>query len=269
VDANVWSIACEPTQVLQVLLNLGLNARDAMPQGGRLVIHAENVEIDAQYANMNVGATPGSYVMLCVSDTGMGIPPETLERIFEPFFTTKGAAAGTGLGLATARSIIRNHGGFIHVYSEPGTTVFKVYLPALHESVPEQLDDAPLPTVSGNGELVLVIDDEMAIRDITAATLQSFGYRVLTAADGSEGIALYARNPDVALVLTDMLMPVLDGPTTIRALRKLNPNVRVIGMSGYTRQRMSGPAPDLLLQKPFRAADLLNAIRAALPVEIK
>ena len=264
VDPDVWSIACDPTQVLQVLLNLGLNARDAMPQGGKLAIHAENVDIDAQYAKMYTGATPGAYVMLSVSDTGAGIPPETLDRIFEPFFTTKAVGSGTGLGLATARSIVRNHGGFIHVYSEPGITVFKVYLPAVYGTAADRPEEAPTPIVAGNGELVLVIDDEMAIRDVTAATLKSFGYRVLTAGDGSEGIALYAQNPDVALVLTDMLMPVIDGPTTIRAVRKLNPNVRVIGMSGFTRQHMAGAAPDVMLQKPFRAADLLNAISVLL-----
>lgn len=250
VDANVRSIRCDPTQVLQVLLNLGLNARDAMPEGGKLTIHAENSD---------AGETPRAYVVLSVSDTGVGISPEALDRIFEPFFTTKAAGAGMGLGLATARAIVRNHGGFIHVDSEPGTTVFKVHLPALHEPVPN------VPIISGNGELVLVIDDEMTIRDVTASTLRSSGYRVLTAAGGSEGIALYERNPDVAVVLVHMLMPVVDGPATIRGLRKLNPNVRVIGMIGYTRQRMSGPAPDLLLQKPFRAADLLAAIHAALP----
>jgi two-component system, cell cycle sensor histidine kinase and response regulator CckA len=264
IDAEIWSIACDSTQVLQVLLNLGLNARDAMPGGGTLTIHAENVDIDAQYANMNAGAVPGAYVMLSVSDTGTGIPPEALDQIFDPFFSTKQAGAGTGLGLATARSIVKNHGGFINVYSEPGATVFKVYLPALYETASDREENAPPPSVSGNGELVLVVDDEMAIRDVTAATLESFGYRVLTASDGSEGIALYARNSDIAVVITDMLMPVLDGPTTIRALRKLNPNVRIIGMSGYTRQRTSGPAPDMMLQKPFRAADLLNAIHSIL-----
>jgi two-component system, cell cycle sensor histidine kinase and response regulator CckA len=264
VRADVWSIACNPSQLLQVLLNLSLNARDAMPQGGMLTIQAENVEIDEQYARMNVGATPGSYVMLSVSDTGTGIPPEVMQRIFEPFFTTKAVGAGTGIGLATVRSIIRNHGGFMNVYTEPGTTVFKVYLPALYEIASDRPDDAAVPILSGKGELILVIDDDMTIRDVTAATLNSFGYRALTAADGSEGIALYARNPDIAVVVTDMRMPVLDGPTTIRALRKLDPNVRVIGMSGYTRQRMADPVPEILLQKPFRAADLLNAIHSIL-----
>jgi len=264
VGANLWTIACDATQVLQILLNLGLNARDAMPNGGTVTIHAENVKIDAQYAEMNAGATQGAYVMLSVSDTGSGIPAEIIQQIFEPFFTTKAAGAGTGLGLATARSIVRSHGGFINVYSEQGTTVFKVYLPAVFETSAGQPEDEPPPVVRGNGELILVIDDEMAIRDVTAATLTSFGYRVLTAADGSEGIALYAQNPDIAVVLTDMLMPVLDGPTTIRALRKLNPHVRIIGMSGYTKQRMNETAPDLLLQKPFRAADLLNAVRSTL-----
>jgi PAS domain S-box-containing protein len=260
VDPDIWSIACDATQLLQVLLNLGVNARDAMPDGGFLGIRAENVEVDAQYAKMNPGASPGVYVMLSVSDTGAGIAPDKIERIFDPFFTTKEADAGTGLGLATVRSIVKNHGGFLNVYSEPGATVFKVYLPALYDAAAEDAEDVAAPVISGNGELVLLIDDERAILDVTAATLESFGYRVLTASDGSEGIALYAQNPDVAVVVTDMLMPVLDGPTTIRALRRLNPNVRVLGMSGYISQRMTGPMPDLLLQKP----DLLNAIHSVL-----
>ena len=264
VDPDVWSIGCDPTQLLQVLLNLGVNARDAMPDGGILDIRAENVEVDAQYAHMNPGASPGVYVRLSVSDTGTGIPPEAIERIFEPFFTTKEEGAGTGLGLPMVRSIVKNHGGFLNVYSEPGATVFRVHLPAQYENASEDADEVAPAVISGNGELVLVIDDERAILDVTAATLESYGYRVLTASDGSEGIALYAQNPDVAVVVTDMLMPVLDGPTTIRALRKLNPNLRVVGMSGYTSPRMSGPMPDLLLQKPFRAPDLLNAIHSVL-----
>ena len=264
VEPDVWSIACDPTQVLQILLNLGVNARDAMPEGGVLGIRAENVEVDEQYAQMNPGASPGVFVILSVSDTGTGIAPGTMERIFDPFFTTKEADAGTGLGLATVRSIVKNHGGFLNVYSEPGATVFKVYMPAQYDTASEASENVAPPVVSGKGELILVIDDEMAIRDVTAATLESFGYRVLTASDGSEGIALYAQNHDVAVVVTDMLMPVLDGPTTIRALRKLNPNVRVVGMSGYTSRRMTGPLPDLLLQKPFRAPDLLNAIQSVL-----
>jgi len=203
-------------------------------------------------------------VMLAITDSGRGMTPEVLAHIFEPFYTTKEVGNGTGLGLATVFGIVRQSGGSINVYSEPGMTVFKAYLPALYQSGAGQPEDEPPPVVRGNGELVLVIDDEMAIRDVTAATLKSFGYRVLTAADGSEGIASYARNPDVAVVLTDMLMPVLDGPTTIRALRKLNPHVRIIGMSGYTRQRTSDTVPDVLLQKPFRAADLLNAISSTL-----
>ena len=262
IDPNVWSMACDATQVLQILLNLGVNARDAMPGGGILSIRAENVEVDTQYANMNPGGSPGMYVLLSVSDTGIGIARDTMERIFEPFFTTKEAGAGTGLGLATVRSIVKNHRGFLNVFSEPGATVFKVYLPARFEAATEE--PAAPPVITGQGELILVIDDEIAIRDVTAATLESFGYRVLTASDGNEGIALYAQNPGVAVVVTDMLMAVLDGPTTIRALRELNPSVRVLGMSGYTSQRMSGPMPDLLLQKPFRASDLLNAIHSVL-----
>jgi CheY-like chemotaxis protein len=263
VQPDIWWIACNHSQALQVLLNLGVNARDAMTAGGVLDMRAENVEIDDQYAKMNPGASPGPYVMLSVADTGTGIAPDVMERLFEPFFSTKAAAGGTGLGLPTASTIVKNHGGFINVYSEPGATVFKVYLPALYEQTRDS-DEVLQPIMPGNGELLLVIDDEMAIRDVTAATLQSFGYRVVTASDGSEGIARYAQTPGIALVVTDMLMPVLDGPTTIRALRKLNPHVRIIGMSGYTRQRMHGAAPDLMLQKPFRAVDLLGAIHSIL-----
>lgn len=264
VDPDIWSVACDSTQVLQVLLNLGVNARDAMPDGGILDIRAENVDVDRQYANMNPGASPGVYVMLSVSDTGRGIPPDEIQRIFDPFFTTKEAEAGTGLGLATVRSIVKNHDGFLNVYSEPGATVFRVYLPAVFETPGEDAEVLAPPVVYGKGQLVLVIDDEMAIRDVTAATLESYGYRVLTASDGSEGIAKYAQNPEIAVVVTDMLMPVLDGPTTIRALRQLDPNVRVVGMSGYIPQRTIGPTPDLMLQKPFRASDLLDAIHSLL-----
>jgi signal transduction histidine kinase len=155
----------DPTQLLQVLLNLGVNARDAMPNGGILGIRAENVEVDAQYANMNSGATPGVYVMLSVSDTSTGIAPETIECIFDPFFTTK-EGAGTGLGLATVRSIVKNHRGFLNVYSEPGAAVFKVYLAALYETAPEDDEAAASPVVSGNGEPILLIDDKMAILDL-------------------------------------------------------------------------------------------------------
>ena len=243
-DPNIWSIACDPGHVLQVLLTLGMNAGQAMPGGGRLVIQAENVEVDAQSARMNPGASAGVYVMLSVSDTGTGIAPE-LET-------------DTGIGLATVRSIVKNHGGFLNVSSEPGATVLKVYLPALLETPAENAGAAAPPVVSGNGQLILVIDPDRAILDVTAATLESFGYRVLTASDGSEGIALYAQTPDVAVVVTDMRMPVLE------ALREINPNVRVLGMSSDVSPAMTEPMPDVLLRKPFRAADLLNAIHSVL-----
>lgn len=259
---ELWSIACDPTQVHQVLLNLSVNARDAMPNGGTLSIGAANIQVDEQYARMNSDASPGMYVMLSVMDTGTGIPRNVIDKIFEPFYTTKEPGLGTGLGLANVRSIVRNHHGFLSVYSEPGQTVFKVYLPALHEALPE--DNSAPPVHSGNGEMIIVIDDEEAIREITASTLQSYGYRVLTAGDGSEGVALYAQNPDTAVVVTDMLMPIMDGPTTIRALRRVNPHVRIIGMSGFTPRPQSAPAPNVLLQKPFRAAELLSAVHRLL-----
>jgi len=263
VDSDLWSIACDPTQVHQVLLNLGINARDAVGERGTIVITGENVNVDEQYAKMNIDAAPGSYVMLSVSDTGGGIPAHVLPRVFDPFFTTKAPGVGTGLGLATVRSIVRNHHGFINVYSEPGRTVFKVYFPALHQHVVEE-EAAVKPVQAGDGELILIIDDEEAIREITAVTLRSYGYNVISAADGSEGVALYAQHPETAVVVTDMLMPVLDGPTTIRALRRVNPNVRIIGMSGFASRPGTRPMPDVTLQKPFRASELLTAIRNVL-----
>lgn len=255
VDPDIWSIACDATQVLQVLMHLGVNARDAMPDGGILGIRAGNVEVDAQYAARTPGASPGVYVRLSVSDTGPGIPPETIERIFDPFFAAKEVDVGTGLGLATVRSIVKNHGGFLNVRGEPGATVFEVHLPALYETT-DNAAHVAAPVVSGKGELILVMDDERAVLDVTAATLESFGYRVLTASGAGEGMALYARNPDVAVVVADM--------PAIGALRALNPNLRVVGVGGSASQRTAGSEPGLLLRKPFRAADLLNAIHAVL-----
>jgi len=262
VDPQVWSVACDPTQLDQVLLNLCVNARDAMPGGGVLDIACRNAVVDEQYARMDADAVAGSYVLLTVSDNGIGIPRAIVDKIFEPFFTTKQAGSGTGLGLATVRSIVRTQKGFLSVQSETGRTVFKVYLPALHQQQPEE-EESRHDLRLGRGELVLVIDDEEAIREIIRATLESFGYRVLTAADGSEGVVLYAQNTSVALVITDMLMPVMDGATTIRALRRINPKLCIIGMSGF-EPRAGSIAADATLVKPFTAESLLRTIEEVL-----
>src|SRR5205085_12229510 len=215
-------------RIHQVLMNLCVNARDAMPDGGKLSIKVENLYLDENYARLHIEAKPGRYAIITVADTGTGIPAHIVDKIFEPFFTTKEHGKGTGLGLSTVTGIVRGHGGFINVYSEPDRgTQFRVFLPAitLTESyaLEEEQSDMPL----GQGEVVLVVDDEMAIREITKSTLEAYGYRVLTASDGTEAIAIYAQNKDtIQVVLTDMMMPYLDGAATIRALQKVNPQVR-------------------------------------------
>ena len=264
-DDEVWPVRGDATQLFQVLMNLSVNARDAMPEGGLLRIEAENVRLDENYARMNLEAKPGLYVLLSVTDTGVGIPPENLGKIFEPFFTTKGPGTGTGLGLSTVVGIVKSHGGFVDVYSEPGRgTQFKVYLPALAEAVEPAVAPAPeLP--AGKGELILVVDDEAPIREVTRETLESYGYRVLTAADGTEAVALFAAHADeVAAVLTDMMMPYMDGPATIRALRKLRPGVKLIASSGLSGDAKLAEATQagarIVLNKPYTAEKLLKAL---------
>ncbi|MGH8752081.1 MAG: AAA family ATPase, partial [Burkholderiales bacterium] len=230
---GLYMVSGDATQMHQVLLNLVLNARDAMPNGGVLKIGAENLMLDESYARMHADARPGPYVVITVADSGSGIAPELQERIFEPFFTTKEIGRGTGLGLSTAVGIVKGHGGFFTVYSEPGKgSKFKVYLPALQSSAAREAEEKrELP--AGNGELILVIDDEGAIREVTKTTLEAHGYQVLTAGDGTEALALYAkRNDAIKVVLTDLMMPYMDGAATVRALEKMNPQVKIILSSG-------------------------------------
>jgi PAS domain S-box-containing protein len=267
---DMWPILGDATQIHQVLMNLCVNARDAMPDGGRLSIKVENVYLDENYARMHLEAKPGRYVVITVADTGTGIEPHIVDKIFEPFFTTKEHGKGTGLGLSTVSGIVRGHGGFINVYSEVDRgTQFRVFLPALalaesHALVEEQ-SDMPM----GQGEVVLVVDDEMAIREITKSTLEAYGYRVLTASDGTEAIALYAQNKEtIQVVLTDMMMPYLDGAATIRALQKINPQVRIIASSGLSENGRHAEAANagvkLFLSKPYTAERLLKALAESL-----
>lgn len=231
---NLWTISADASQLHQVLMNLVVNARDAMPDGGKLRISAENFFIDENYARMNVDASVGPYIVISISDTGSGILPKILDRIFEPFFTTKEVGKGTGLGLSTVIGIIKSHGGFVNVYSEIGQgTQFKVYLSAVEGNETQQAEDIAMP--KGNGELILVVDDEIAIREITKISLQTRNYKVLTASDGIEAIALYAQHKnEITAVLMDMMMPSMDGPTAIRTLKKINPQVKIIAISGLT-----------------------------------
>jgi PAS domain S-box-containing protein len=263
-------ITGDPTQLHQVLMNFCINARDAMPDGGTLKFAAENTTIDKNYVGMQIAAKPGDYLCITISDTGHGIPPEIINQIFDPFFTTKPQGMGTGLGLSTAQGIVKGHGGFINVYSEVGQgSQFSVYLP-LAEAMQADGSAAQKTEIPfGQGELVLVVDDEATIREITKGTLENFGYRVQTASDGTEALARYAEHQDeIAVVLTDMMMPFMDGPETIRALKKINPKIRIIASSGLdANDKMSEAARagvETFLPKPYAADKLLKAIAAIL-----
>ncbi|MGV3625414.1 MAG: response regulator, partial [Archangium sp.] len=210
------------------------------------------------------------YVLLRVEDTGTGMSPDVLEHIFEPFFTTKEVGKGTGLGLSTVHALVRQHHGFVHVYSEQGKgTRFKVYLPALLSRTDASVSRAPDELERGNGELILVVDDEAPIRAVARRTLERHGYRVMVAANGAEAVALYAQHrKDIALVLTDMTMPVMDGPATILALRSIDPEVRIVGSSGLTANGNVARAVDAgvrhFVPKPYTADVMLKVLRKAL-----
>jgi two-component system cell cycle sensor histidine kinase/response regulator CckA len=267
---DLRSVAGDATQLHQVLMNLCVNARDAMPYGGKLTIEAENIDIDQTYARMNIEAKPGSYALITVSDTGVGIPAEIIDKIFDPFFTTKETGKGTGLGLSTVIGIVRNHGGFVNVYSEVGKeTRFRVYLPVADTGQLGQAEELRKEVPCGHGELILVVDDEAAIREIAKQTLENHGYSVLTANDGAEAVALYAEHKDeIRAVLTDTMMPYMDGPATIRALYRLNPRVKVIATSGLDANgdlvETAGAGVKAFLSKPFTAEKLLLTLAGVL-----
>jgi PAS domain S-box-containing protein len=266
IPKDLWTISGDVTQLHQVIMNLCVNARDAMSNGGILSISAENLLIDEDYARINTEAKIGPYIVITVSDTGTGIPPEVMDRIFEPFYTTKEHGKGTGLGLTIALGIVKSHGGFITIYSEIGKgTAFKVYLPAITttETLKAQEHQQELP--AGHGESILVVDDEDQIREITKKILEKHGYKVITANDGKEAIVLYSQHKEeIKLVLMDMMMPVMDGTSCIRELRKANPEIKIIAVSGLTEKDKLAKVDDFhaqaFLSKPYAAEKLLNAI---------
>jgi PAS domain S-box-containing protein len=270
VPDDLWIISADATQMHQVLMNLCVNSRDAMPEGGSIWIKAENVFVDQNYARMHLEAKSGRYVVITVSDTGPGMTPEVQSRIFEPFFTTKEMTKGTGLGLSTALTIVKSHGGFINVYSELHKgSQFTIYLPALDAPGLAEGEKTQTDLPAGNGELVLVVDDEESIREITRGTLEAFGYKVMTASDGTEALAIYADHKnEIEVVLTDMVMPFMDGSATIRALQRMNPAVRIIAASGLgTGQRAGEGALEgvsVFLNKPYTAERLLKTLAQVL-----
>ena len=270
VKPELWTIAADPSQVHQVMMNVCINARDAMPLGGTLNIKAENIYIDENYARMNIDAEPGNYVMLTIADTGSGMTLDVLKRIFDPFFTTKEIGKGTGLGLATTLTIVKSHDGFINVYSEPSKgTRFSIYFPSADTETDRPPDETPNSLPRGNGELILIVDDEQNIRDVAEATLVRFGYRAVTSVDGTDALVVYSqRHNDISVVLTDMAMPYMDGASLIRALKKMSPEIRIIAMSGLISEGQTAELATLnvnaTLAKPFTAEKLLTTLASIL-----
>jgi PAS domain S-box-containing protein len=268
---DLWRISGDPTQLHQILLNLCVNARDAMPHGGCLNVEAKNCVLDELHVATLPQLKPGRYVQISVTDNGTGMPLEVLSRIFEPFFTTKDIGKGAGLGLSTVQAVAKSHDGTVNASSESGKgATFDVYLPALETPSDESRKGAHATDLPrGNGELVLVVEDETPFREIVSQTLEAFGYRVLTASDGVEGVTAYTQHRnEIAVVLTDMMMPIMDGVATIQALIQINPKVKIIAASGLG----SGGAPGKLvtssvrhfLTKPYATETLLQTLRAIL-----
>ena len=267
--SGVDNVRADPGHIEQALLNLALNARDAMPHGGTLMISTAVVELDDVYSRQHATAQPGRYVRLAVSDTGYGMPPETRSRIFEPFFTTKEMGKGTGLGLSMVYGIVKQSGGYIWVYSEPGTgTTFKIYLPSVDAAVEEPLQQ-PEPVVPTGTETVLLVEDEDGVRDLLQEILTDQGYRVLSASRGAEALRISdLADEDIPLLVTDVVMPQMSGRELARRLRARRPSLRVLYLSGYTEEAIAQHGviePDAaFLQKPFTRVDLARKIREVL-----
>lgn len=266
VEPQLWLVSGDATHLHQVLMNLVVNARDAMPHGGTLTLSADNLFVDEHYARMNLDASVGPYLKLTVKDTGTGMSAEVTDRIFEPFFTTKELGKGTGLGLSTVSGIVKSHGGFINVCSKLGEgTEFSVFLPAVEASVAPQ---KKLPSLSnGNAEWILVVDDEAKILETTKISLETYNYHVLTASDGIEAISLCAQyKHKIAVALVDMMMPSMDGTTTIQTLQKIDPQLKVIAVSGFISNDKLREASGIkdFIAKPYTIQELLQTLQAVL-----
>jgi two-component system, cell cycle sensor histidine kinase and response regulator CckA len=269
-DPGLGQIRADPSQIEQVIVNLAVNARDAMPEGGTLTIETQNVDLDAESALQHMSLEPGRYVLLAVSDTGVGMAAEVQAHIFEPFFTTKAPGKGTGLGLATVYGIVTQSGGSIWVYSELGMgTTFKIYLPQSHGEVAPAAPPEPLALVPAREQTILLVEDNAAVRALMRRILEQSGYTILEAASGAEAIAA-AENHDgpIHLLLTDMVMPEMSGQVLAQRLERLRPTIRVLYASGYTENAivhhgtLAGAA--IFLQKPFTTSELIHKVREVL-----
>jgi len=262
-------VKVDPGQIEQVIMNLSVNARDAMPNGGKLTIETANVELDKEYAHKHIAVKPGRYVVLSMSDTGVGMPPEVKERIFEPFFTTKEKGKGTGLGLSTVYGIVKQSGGNIWVYSELGQgTTFKIYLPRVDEPLEEITDEVIKEILHGN-ETILVVEDEEVVRKLAVRLLKKQGYKVLDAPDGGKALMLCEEFKEpIHLILTDVVMPGMSGRKLVDRLKEIHPEMKTLFMSGYTDNAIlrHGVLEEGVnfIQKPFSVERLARKVRDVL-----
>jgi two-component system, cell cycle sensor histidine kinase and response regulator CckA len=268
-EARLGRVRADPGQIEQLVMNLSINARDAMPGGGRLTIEARDVDVDAAYARLHLGLPPGRYVMLSASDTGCGMDAEVQSHIFEPFFTTKSKDKGTGLGLSIVYGIVKQNGGHIEVYSHPGHgTTFKVYLPRTLDEADPTVAEATVPPPAGRGsETILVVEDDDDVRCLTREALEENGYTVVEARDEAEALAALKAGPP-HLLLTDMMLKKTTGPELARSVAAVAPDVRVVYMSGYTDVSLANqgvmPQGASFLQKPFTLDALLRTVKEVL-----
>ncbi len=279
INTNISNKTCvihaDATQIQQIIMNLCVNARDAMPNGGTLTITLDQIVLDATTAKIHPKAKPGTYVVTSVNDTGTGIPPDMLDKIFDPFFTTKPLGQGTGLGLATVMGIAEKHGGFAHVESALGFgTTFAIYIPSSgKEAELAALGGRKTDVARGNGELILIVDDEPAVRKLASAILNRNGYRTIMAADGREGRTVFEQNKnEIRLLVSDLMMPQVDGPTMLRGLKEIAPDLKSIIITGLGEENRIGEAKaagaDAVMNKPFTAEQLLTLIKNLLTAKV-
>jgi CheY-like chemotaxis protein len=271
---DLKTIKSDPIQLEQVLMNIGANAMDAMPQGGELVISTENVTLDENFCNLHIGSKAGDYVRLSISDTGHGMEEETIKHIFDPFYTTKEIGQGTGLGLAMVYGIVKSHDGYILCDSKPGQgTIFSIYLPVSRtEHVSDVLLSRDPGVVLGGSETILLVDDDEAVVEIASDILKENGYRILTADCGEKALSIHEENADgIDLVILDLGMPGMGGQGCLEKLLTVNPSLKVIIASGYSADAQVKDALDYgakdFLGKPYRLVDLLRKVRQVLDAE--